>query len=186
MKCHQIREQFVPLLQGKLPPQEEAVVKGHLESCQACGEEWLRSVGLWASLEALPAGPEAAPTEGLAALRRRLAQEERQQARTNPWVRTWLPLGAGAAAAAALAILLVGPGAGVDPAAPTPNQPEVANSLPPSGLEGLPADPTQLNALLEDLPLYEHLDFFARFDLMQPLLDVDPSELETMLEEVEG
>jgi hypothetical protein len=184
MKCQDIREQFIPMLQGKLGPEEEAAVKGHLEACGGCGAEWLRSLDLWSSLASLPAGQDAPTTEGLVALRRRLDREERQ--RSRPWVRTWLPLGAGAAAAAALTFWLLGPNDGTGPATPASPRATVASGLSPLGLEGLPTDPGQLDSLLEDLPLYEHLDFFARFELMQPLLEVDPSELEAMLEEVEG
>lgn len=97
----QIEGHLSAYLDRELPPEQEAVVRAHVESCAACQEELARLVHLKRLLAALPerAAPDLWPP-----IRRALAD---RQVRRPAWWTVWRERPAVAFAAAAAVVLLL-------------------------------------------------------------------------------
>ncbi len=186
MSCRNFEDQIVEYLDGELRSESIAALEGHLRDCAACAAEFAATKEALAALDDSLADPPGMDVEaGLAAVCKRLAEDEVETPATSWYVtlRWWLGGGLAAAAAAALvAVTYSGPDPSIinSGAPPGSQQPETAATLPPR------ADAARMMEMLEEMPLYENLDCFQEYDHLAAMLDENPEKLEEILIEVQG
>jgi anti-sigma factor RsiW len=192
MRCKSFRDRIIEYVDNRLPDQERREMDEHLRTCSSCACELKRTRQAFFAMAGLHPPRELEVEPGLRELRRRL--DDRTQDLPLPWVERlrWALVPALAltavAAVALLTLLLSGPR--------QPDQaPPVATTTAPADEPG-PAAPApvnleladleQLSELLENLPLFEHLEWFSEPETLSSLMAADDQQLDDLLAEVGG